>query len=129
MKKVLKPEQIVRPQRILNRIQKGRASEASEEKKILITMGGNCLFYPELQAIKCQFRQIIGGAKGYSGPPTQLLGAWPLLLLPPLPMRIRLMYELVCKRGDACDECILQGVQNMMKAAWQLDRKRFYRTL
>ena len=32
-------------------------------------MCGSCLFYPEWQAIICQFRQIIGVAKGYSAPP------------------------------------------------------------
>ena len=44
--KVLKSEQIVCYQKILNQIQKLRASKASEEK-ILIILCGNCLFYPE----------------------------------------------------------------------------------
>ena len=66
--KELKSEQIVCYQKILNQIQKLRASEASEEKQLII-MCGNCLFYPGWQAIICQFRQIIGGARGYSGSP------------------------------------------------------------
>ena len=40
-----------------------------------------------------------------------------------------LMYEFVCMRESACDECILQGAQNMTEVVWQLGRKRSYKTL
>ena len=49
-------------------------------------MCGSCLFHPEKLAIICQFRQIIGGAKGYAGPPTKLLGVGGLAPAgPPVP--------------------------------------------
>ena len=40
----------------------------------------------------CQFTQIIGGAKGYSGPPTKLLGGGGWALLPP-PLFLRLCIQ------------------------------------
>ena len=32
--------------------------------------------------------------------------------------------EFVCNRESSCDECTLQGAQNMTQAVWQPDRKQ-----
>ena len=42
----------------------------------------------------------------------------------------RQICEFVCTiaRESACDECKLQGAQNMMEAVWQLSRKQFCKT-
>ena len=34
------------------------------------------------------------------------------------------MFEFVCMKQSAFDECILQGAQNMTEAVWQLGRKQ-----
>ena len=77
-------EQVVCSQRILNKIQKLRGSEAIKDFFLLIIMSESCSFYPELQESIYQFRQIIewGWGKGYSALATKLFGGLPP---PPLP--------------------------------------------
>ena len=38
----------------------------------------------------------------------------------------RQMYDFVCRRHSARDECKLRGAQNMTEAVWQLGRKQSY---